>query len=154
MCFHYLEYHTDKKLHKRRNKNGKVREYIINPYQLVAKEGKYYLICNYDKYDDISNYPILSTYVQITMGKSTNGQQYTMLIPGLEVIYKNAPVNPVIPGDVNGDGLVSSVDVTALYNYLLNSDATAVINGDQDGDGVIPSVDITIIYNILLGISK
>lgn len=32
VCFHYLEYHTDKKLHKRRNKNGKVREYIINPY--------------------------------------------------------------------------------------------------------------------------
>lgn len=58
VCFHYLEYHTDKKLHKRRNKNGKVREYIINPYQLVAKEGKYYLICNYDKYDDISNYRI------------------------------------------------------------------------------------------------
>ena len=50
--FHYLEYHTDKKLHKRRNKIGKVREYIINPYQLVAKEGKYYLICNYDKYDE------------------------------------------------------------------------------------------------------
>ena len=58
VCFHYLEYHTDKKLHKRRNKNGKVREYIINPYQLVAKEGKYYLICNYDKYDDISNYRV------------------------------------------------------------------------------------------------
>lgn len=37
VCFHYLEYHTDKKLHKRRNKIGKVREYIINPYQLVAK---------------------------------------------------------------------------------------------------------------------
>ena len=52
------EYHTDKKLHKRRNKIGKVREYIINPYQLVAKEGKYYLICNYDKYDNISNYRV------------------------------------------------------------------------------------------------
>lgn len=58
VCFHYLEYHTDKKLHKRRNKYGKIREYIINPYQLVAKEGKYYLICNYDKYDDISNYRV------------------------------------------------------------------------------------------------
>lgn len=56
--FYYLEYHTDKKLHKRRNKYGKIREYIINPYQLVAKEGKYYLICNYDKYDDISNYRV------------------------------------------------------------------------------------------------
>ncbi|MBR5087430.1 MAG: hypothetical protein IKX31_10545, partial [Muribaculaceae bacterium] len=51
----------------------------------------------------------------------------------------------------NGDGIVSSVDVTALYNWLLNGDASAIVNGDQDGDGIITSVDITIIYNILLG---
>lgn len=56
-----------------------------------------------------------------------------------------------IPGDVNGDGIVSSVDITALYNYLLNSDSSAIVNGDQDGDGVITSTDITVIYNILLG---
>ena len=56
--FHYLEYRSDKRLHKRQRSDGKVREYIINPYQLVAKEGKYYLICNYDKYDDISNYRV------------------------------------------------------------------------------------------------
>ena len=29
---------------------------MITPYQMAAREGKYYLICNYDKYDDISNY--------------------------------------------------------------------------------------------------
>ena len=56
-----------------------------------------------------------------------------------------------VPGDVNGDGHVSSVDVTALYNYLLNSDDSDIVNGDQDGDGHVNSVDITIIYNILLG---
>lgn len=56
ISFHYLEYGTDKKLHKKRRPDGTVREYIINPYQMAAKEGKYYLICNYDKYDDISNY--------------------------------------------------------------------------------------------------
>lgn len=54
--FHYDEYETDKKLHHRKTEDGKVREYIINPYQIAAKGGKYYLICNYDKYDDIANY--------------------------------------------------------------------------------------------------
>ncbi|MBR5030281.1 MAG: dockerin type I repeat-containing protein, partial [Muribaculaceae bacterium] len=54
-------------------------------------------------------------------------------------------------GDVNGDGVVSSVDVTALYNYLLNNDDSAIVNGDLDGDGVITAGDIVIIYNILLG---
>lgn len=30
----------------------------MNPYQMAAREGKYYLICNYDKYDTVSNYRI------------------------------------------------------------------------------------------------
>lgn len=60
-------------------------------------------------------------------------------------------LNSSIPGDVDGDGIVTSVDVTILYNYLLNSTTEGMVNGDQDGDGVITSVDITIIYNILLG---
>ena len=56
--FRYLEYHSDKKLHQRRHSDGSVRDYIINPYQLVAKEGKYYLICNNEKYDSVSNYRV------------------------------------------------------------------------------------------------
>ncbi len=55
-------------------------------------------------------------------------------------------------GDVNGDGHVTSVDVAALYNYMLNGDDSALINGgDLDGDGHITSVDITVLYNIMLG---
>ena len=58
VSLHYLEYGTDKELHKKCREDGSVREYVLNPYQLAAKEGKYYLICNYDKYDDISNYRV------------------------------------------------------------------------------------------------
>lgn len=53
-----MEYGTDKQLHKKARPDGTVREYVISPYQMAAKEEKYYLICNYDKYDDISNYHI------------------------------------------------------------------------------------------------
>lgn len=56
--FHYAEYGTDKKLHNRKNSEGTTREYIINPYQIVVTNGRYYLICNYDKYDDLSNYRV------------------------------------------------------------------------------------------------
>ena len=56
VAFRYLEYRADKRLHLRRNQEGQVREYIINPYQMVAVNGRYYLICNYDKYDNVSNY--------------------------------------------------------------------------------------------------
>ena len=58
VSFNYLEYGTDKKQHPRCRSDGTVREYIVSPYQMAAKEGKYYLICNYDKYNDISNYRI------------------------------------------------------------------------------------------------
>ena len=56
-----------------------------------------------------------------------------------------------VVGDVNCDGHVSSVDITALYNYLLNGDDSNLLNGDVDGDGHISAVDVTAIYNILIG---
>ncbi len=54
-------------------------------------------------------------------------------------------------GDVNCDGAVTSVDITCIYNYLLNGDETYIATSDVNGDGFITSVDITVIYNILLG---
>ena len=54
-------------------------------------------------------------------------------------------------GDVNGDFTVTSVDVTTLYNWLLNGDDSNLVNGDLDGSGNITAADITIVYNILLG---
>ena len=54
-------------------------------------------------------------------------------------------------GDVNGDGQVTSADITCIYNYLLNGDQTFVATSDGNGDGSVTSADITIIYNILLG---
>ncbi len=57
-------------------------------------------------------------------------------------------------GDVNGDGVVTSADVTALYDYLLNNNTSNLINGDVNGDGDITSADVTAVYNVLLGIAQ
>ncbi len=51
VSFTYNQYGTDKKLHPR-----KAEPYIINPYQMVAVNDKYYLICNVDKYDNLANF--------------------------------------------------------------------------------------------------
>lgn len=51
VAFTYNIYGTDKKLHPKRD-----LEYIVNPYQMAATNGRYYLIGNYDKYNDLSNY--------------------------------------------------------------------------------------------------
>lgn len=54
-------------------------------------------------------------------------------------------------GDVNGDGQVTSFDITVLYSYLLTGDDSSIVFGDQDGDGIITTSDITTVYSILLG---
>ena len=56
VSFTYNEYGTDKKLHPRKNRNGQSRKYIVNPYQIAATNGRFYLICNYDNYDNVANY--------------------------------------------------------------------------------------------------
>lgn len=56
VSFNYNHFEADKKLHPAINDDGSVKEYIINPYQIAATNGRYYLICNYDKYDNVSNY--------------------------------------------------------------------------------------------------
>ncbi|MBP5561316.1 MAG: dockerin type I repeat-containing protein, partial [Muribaculaceae bacterium] len=53
-------------------------------------------------------------------------------------------------GDVNGDGVVSGADVTALYNKLL-SDIEPSGDADVNGDGVVNGADVTALYNSLLG---
>lgn len=51
ISFVYNKYGSDFKLHPKREE-----KYVVNPYQMVANNGFYYLIGNYNKYDDISHY--------------------------------------------------------------------------------------------------
>ena len=51
---------------------------------------------------------------------------------------------------MNLDGDVTTIDITCIYNYLLNGDETYLETSDVDGDGNITTTDITVIYNILL----
>ncbi len=59
------------------------------------------------------------------------------------------PIQGGLQGDVNGDGVVSGADVTALYNVLLDG-ATPAGDADVNGDGVVSGADVTALYNLLL----
>lgn len=52
----HSSYGTDLKLHPATDENGNVKKQIINPYQIVATNGRFYLICNNDHYDNIIHY--------------------------------------------------------------------------------------------------
>ena len=54
--FNYVSFGTDKKNHPRKNENGEIKEYRVNPYQIATNNGRYYLICNLDGTDGIRHY--------------------------------------------------------------------------------------------------
>lgn len=56
--FHYRGFGIDKKANYRLNKEGQPKEYTVNPYEMVSKNGQYYLICSDDRYDDLANYRV------------------------------------------------------------------------------------------------
>ena len=55
VAFNYNTYETDKKMHPKENPDGSVREFVVNPYQMAATNGRYYLICNYEGKPNIAN---------------------------------------------------------------------------------------------------
>ena len=65
-------------------------------------------------------------------------------------LYPNEEQTALV-GDVNGDGFVTSADVTVIYDYLLNNNTTFLSTSDVNNDGSVTSSDITVIYNIILG---
>lgn len=56
--FLYNDFGADGKLHPRADKNGRPHKYVINPYQMAATNGRYYLICNYEGHDNAAHYRI------------------------------------------------------------------------------------------------
>jgi len=54
----FYEYYdiSERKMKPRQNEEGIDRRYIINPYQIVMTNGRYYLMGTYDTFDNISHY--------------------------------------------------------------------------------------------------
>ena len=102
----------------------------------------------------------------ITEEQLANGTELSLSIPGMNFVMQYAgkytltadlenmklvvaTTKPCVKGDVNGDGIVSGADVTALYNVLLDG---ATVDGDADvnEDGIVNGSDVTALYNLLL----
>lgn len=60
VSFKYNHYTVDETnnlvLEPRKTGTGNERTYMINPYQMVATNGRYYVICNYDYFNNLSHY--------------------------------------------------------------------------------------------------
>ena len=58
---------------------------------------------------------------------------------------------PVVKGDLNGDGVIDSTDVMALFNAINSGDDLDATVADVNGDGVIDARDVMALYNIIKG---
>ena len=98
------------------------------------------------------NFPLyMDVPARYRINMTAGPTSYKIYVDNFTIHYTDELSPEVIPGDVNGDGHVNSADVTALYDWMLNSDDSNLVNGDVNGDSSINSADITAVYNILLG---
>lgn len=81
-------------------------------------------------------------------------------IAGLDVVYLGAaPVEPeVLKGDLNGDGMLTVSDVTALIHFVLTLEAEEPTKdltfdpsvADLNGDGIVSVSDVTYLLRLVL----
>ena len=111
-----------------------------NNFSLAPKQTKS-LIC----------YPVeFNTPVRFRINCTAGGTALAAYVDDF-TIYHNGELETAIEGDVNGDGVVNSADITALYNFLLNGDAAHLATSDVNNDGNVTAADVTAVYNIILG---
>ena len=81
ISFVYNEMGTDFKLHPTRKE-----PFIVNPYQIVANNGRFYIISNYDKYENIIHFRVdKMTDVRILEEKAKPMKQIPELKDGLNL---------------------------------------------------------------------
>ena len=71
-------------------------------------------------------------------------------IDDLKIVYVGELTDPVLPGDVNGDGVVDVADVNLIISIMLGKTA-AVPAADVNGDGIVDVSDANLAINIMLG---
>ena len=116
----YGYYGPDMKLHRTLNEDGTEKRQKLNPYQLVANEGRYYLICNNDKYDNVANYridrimdiEILDT--EVKPRNRVNGLENGLNLEGY--VYQNLNMFTSPPADV--EFVISPKQVSLVIDFF------------------------------------
>ena len=102
--------------------------------------------------------PVNATTGAYSVFNNTDLTDVVLYVPaGTKALYESISPWNSIPtiieqGDVNGDGVVTIADVTALVNIILGKNP-APENGvaDVNGDGGVTIADVTALVNIILG---
>ena len=97
---------------------------------------------------DLGNFPLHLIYYYLTFNAVTTGEQYSLKIPGMELVYANMPQDEALTGDVNRDGEVNIADVNAIIEMILTGNMRP--EGDVNGDTEINIADVNAVIGIIL----
>ncbi len=97
---------------------------------------------------DLGNFPLHLIYYYITYSPVTNGEPYSLKIPGMELVYASMPQDVAIKGDVNVDGEVNIADINTIIDMILSGNVSLL--GDVNGDGEINVADINAVIDIII----
>jgi len=128
ISFTYNYIGTDFKLHPRREE-----PYIVNPYQIVANNGRFYLIGNYDKYDNVAHFRIdRMTEVRMLNEKAKPMKEIPELQNGLNLPKHMAEHVYMFSGESVTVKLLTTTDMmTELADWFRNDFRIIETNGDQ-----------------------
>lgn len=134
ISFHYCDCGLDGKLHERVNANGDVKLYIVNPYQIISKNGHSYLICNLPQYNDLTHFRIdriKDSHVLKTMARSYRElkgfesgirlSEYIKMYPNLwggNLIYATFQCKQYMMNDV-ADSFGNRLNIQKLPNDMM-----------------------------------
>lgn len=88
----------------------------------------------------VSDMAALGEYrISVEMISCNNAAEERVVICGGQA---NIEVRDILPGDVNGDGVVDTLDITRLRRYLAEESVDLFPGADMNGDGVVDIEDL------------
>ena len=92
-------------------------------------------------------------YAKIKLTSDSSNTYYGFSLDSVEEQIEYVPIEKltVLPGDLNGDGTLSIVDVSMLLIAIANDGETTVTT-DINGDGILSIVDVSALLNRIAGV--
>ena len=137
IAFHFNGYNEKKELVPRRKPSGEKMRYVANPYYVILYNGKYYLVCSVDPYDDVAFYRIdlMSDITDKTKASVLNNEKLVSEIRRPKRQVKGLPVewNDTIASEFQSEHMYMFFGKSCRIRLKLDKDRYTLLH-DYFGD--------------------
>ncbi len=142
VAFHYTSFGLDKKQHARLNSDGSAREYLVNPYQIAATNGRYYLISNTEPHNNVSHYRLdRITDIRLMDTKAKSAKSVVGLEHGINLPKHMAEHIYMFSGE--SDTVTFRME-KHLINDVMDWFGSDVVFSDEDADCVTARIHVNL----------